>query len=90
MQKNSWFVYIIQSEKGKLYTGITTDVQRRFLEHQSGKGGAKFFRSDSAKEVVYIEDCESRSHASIREAQIKKLSRKQKEKLVGLMPHEEG
>lgn len=73
---------MIETSKGKLYTGIAVDVERRFLEHLSGLGGAKFFRSDPPEKLVYVEDCLDRSDASIREAFIKKLSRKQKEKLI--------
>jgi putative endonuclease len=81
-EQNRWWVYMVQSRQGKLYTGISTDVERRFAEHQQvpegGKKGAKFFRSDPPKAVVYRECCADRSQASRREAAIKKLSRKQK------------
>lgn len=79
---SNWYLYIIQTQKGKLYTGIAVDVERRFLEHLSGIGGAKFFRSDPPEKLVYVEDCTDRSDASKREAHIKKLTRKQKEKLI--------
>lgn len=77
-----WYVYIIQTQKNKLYTGIARDYERRFLEHLSGIGGAKFFRSDSPDKIVYLEECSDRSIASKREYEIKKLTRKQKEKLI--------
>ena len=73
---------MIQTEKGKLYTGIATDVERRFLEHLSGINGAKFFRSDPPEKVVYVEDCLDRSDASIKEIATKKLTRKKKEQLI--------
>lgn len=79
---NTWYLYIIQTQKGKYYTGITVDVDRRFLEHLSGINGAKFFRSDRPEHLVYVEDCKNRSDASAREAFVKKLTRKQKEKLI--------
>lgn len=82
MKSSSWFLYIIRSEKGKLYTGITTDLERRFEEHSTGKGGAKFFRSDSPLKIEYTENFENRSEASKREAEIKKMTRVQKEKLI--------
>jgi putative endonuclease len=83
MKKKSWTVYIIRTEKDRLYTGITTDLTRRFDEHANDLSkGAKFFRSDKPVEIVYRENCENRSLASVREAQIKKLTRKQKELLV--------
>ncbi|WP_339668854.1 GIY-YIG nuclease family protein [Dasania marina] len=81
MAESVWAVYMVQTQSGKLYTGITTDVARRFKEHRGEAGankGAKFFRSDAALKVVYQEPCENRSVASKREAAIKKLSRQQK------------
>lgn len=79
---SGWFLYIIQTKKKRLYTGITTDVERRFLEHKSGSPkGAKFFRSDSAVKIVRIEKYEDRSEASKREAAVKKLTRAEKLKL---------
>jgi putative endonuclease len=80
--KQAWYVYIIKTENNKLYTGITTDVTRRFLEHLSGIGGAKFTRANIPSELVYCEECVNRSEASKREAQIKKLTRSQKERLI--------
>ena len=65
-----------------LYTGITTDVERRFSEHLAGKAGAKYFRGRSPQQVVFVEDGHNRSSASIREAEIKKLSRTEKLQLI--------
>ena len=79
---NEWFVYLIRATDQSLYTGITTDVERRFSEHQSGCAGAKYFRGRSPEEVVFVEGGHNRSSASIREAQIKKLSRQHKLDLV--------
>ena len=79
---SDWFLYIVETEDGKLYTGITTDVDRRFKEHCEDKKGAKFFRSSVPKKVVYREQVENRSIASKREAQIKKLTRANKIKLI--------
>ena len=77
-----WFVYMILTEKNRLYTGIATDVERRFIEHLCDPTkGAKFFRSDRPIVVVYCEECENRSLASRREAEIKKMSRNSKDKL---------
>lgn len=75
---SDWFVYMIRATDQSLYTGITTDVERRFAEHQSGRAGAKYFRGRSPEQVVLVESGYDRSSASIREAQIKKLSREQK------------
>jgi putative endonuclease len=81
-KKTDWFVYIIEAENGKLYTGITTDIDRRFSEHQSRKGGARFFHTSQAKKLVYQETQANRSEASKREAAIKKLSREAKLVLI--------
>jgi putative endonuclease len=74
---------MIATEKDRLYTGIATDIERRFVEHLCDpKKGAKFFRSDTPVMVVYCEEFSDRSSASKRESQIKKLSRKQKQSLL--------
>lgn len=78
-----WTVYIIRCDDECLYTGITTDVERRFEEHARGSRGARFFNGRRPVEVVYRETGHDRSSASRREAAIKKLSRAQKVKLIG-------
>jgi putative endonuclease len=82
MTKAEWFVYIVEASNGHLYTGITTDVERRFKEHQSKKKGARFFHTSDAKTVVYQESHPDRSSASKREAAIKKLSKQAKLALI--------
>ncbi len=67
-----YFVYIVQCTDGSLYTGITTDVQRRFLEHLEGKGG-HYTRSHKVKKILYTEKVKTRSSALKREAEIKRL-----------------
>lgn len=76
-----YFVYLLECEDGSLYTGITTDVERRFAEHKSGTGG-HFTRAKKAKRIVYTEQSPDRSSASKREAEIKKWSREKKLALV--------
>ncbi len=66
MKNSTWYVYIIETNSGKLYTGITTDVDRRFSEHKNKKG-AKYFRTEIPKKVVFIETYKSRPSASKRE-----------------------
>jgi putative endonuclease len=84
----NWSVYIILCSDGTLYTGITTDVDRRYTEHAEGRG-AKYFRGRHPVRVVYREGGHTRSSASIREAQIKSLSRDQKHSLIeSLCEHE--
>ena len=83
MKQSEWFVYIIQSEKGHLYTGITTDVERRFKEHSdSTKKGAKYFRGKVPVEVVYQKTFKDRSTASKYECLVKKMTRANKLKLI--------
>lgn len=79
---NRWQVYIIESTDGRLYTGITTDVERRWQEHLTGNKGAKFFRGRSPKALRFVETGHNRSSASKREAAIKKLTRPQKLVLI--------
>lgn len=77
-----WYVYVIEASDGSLYTGITTDVERRFTEHGSKDKGARFFRGRKPLQVVYTESHPDRSSALRREAAIKKLSRGQKLELI--------
>ena len=77
-----WSVYIIESDDNSYYTGITTDVERRFEEHTSGSLGAKFFNGRTQLKVVYREDGHTRSTASRRESEIKKLTRLQKQSFL--------
>jgi putative endonuclease len=79
----AWYVYIIRASDDSLYTGITTDVSRRFNEHCSGKKGARYFRGRKPLEVVYTEAHPDRGSALRREAVIKKLTRVGKMDLIG-------
>ena len=76
-----YFVYILQCSDDSLYTGIATDVRRRFKEHVAGTG-AKYTRSHPPKKVVYQQKLKTRSQALKREIEIKKLTRKEKLKLI--------
>lgn len=80
-EKPKWWVYMLKTEKGTLYTGITTDLERRFSEHAAGKG-AKALRGRRLKGMVYQEQYPDRSSASKREAAIKKLSKAKKLELL--------
>ena len=81
-ESTQWFVYIIETDDGSWYTGVTTDVQRRFEEHASGVKGARYFRGRQPTNVVFTEGEHNRSSACQREAQIKKMSRAQKQRMV--------
>ena len=76
-----WSVYILRCADGTLYTGVTTDVQRRLKAHQSGRG-AKYTRGRGPLELVYEEECLSKGAALKRELAIKALSREEKLKLI--------
>jgi putative endonuclease len=83
MESNpDWSVYIIRCDDGSLYTGVSTDVERRFREHLETPRGAKFFNGRKPLEVVYREAGHSRSSAARREAAIKKLNRDTKLRLI--------
>lgn len=77
----SWKLYILRCGDGTLYTGITTDVEQRFLAHCAGKG-AKYTRGRAPLELVYTEECGSHSDALKRELAIKALPREEKQKLI--------
>jgi putative endonuclease len=77
----AWEVYIIQAVSGKLYTGITNNLERRFSNHMQS-GGARFFHFSSPEKVVYRESRPNRSEASKREIAIKRMSRKEKLELI--------
>lgn len=76
-----YFVYILSCSNGSLYTGITTDLEKRFKEHKAGRGG-HYTSANQPTRIRYFEACPNRSAASTREAQIKKLSRAQKLVLI--------
>ena len=76
-----WYVYIVECADGSLYTGITTDLERRVLEHNSGKG-ARYTSGRGPVRLVYSEPVANRSEAGAREAHIKKLKRKDKIRMI--------
>jgi len=78
----SYFVYIVKCCDNTLYTGITTDVERRVKEHNNSQKGAKYTKLRRPVKLVYIENRENRSEASKREYAIKKLSRLEKLELI--------
>jgi len=76
-----YFVYLLLCKDGSIYTGITTDVERRFAEHKAGKGG-HYTKSRKAIRLLYTESQPDRSSASKREAEIKTWSKKEKLVLI--------
>lgn len=83
-KKTKYIVYILECADGTLYTGITTDMERRLLEHNSSTLGAKYTSARRPVELVYTKIFKDRSAASIEESRIKKLSREEKLELVAV------
>lgn len=79
---SDWFVYMLRCADNSLYTGVTTNVERRIAEHNAEKSVTKYTRVRQPVSVAYQEKAESRSEACKREAQLKKLTKKDKEALV--------
>ncbi|MEK7118631.1 MAG: GIY-YIG nuclease family protein [Patescibacteria group bacterium] len=76
-----YFVYILKCNDGSLYTGITTDIERRFKEHKSGRGG-RYTSSVGVSKILYTEEHKDRSGTLKREAQIKSWRREKKLHLI--------
>ena len=77
-----WFVYILACNDNSLYTGITTDLERRLHEHNEGKKGAKYTRARRPVKLVYSELATDRAAATRRELALKSLPTDQKHQLV--------
>lgn len=75
-----WYVYILRCENNSLYTGITTDVERRFEQHRDGKG-AKYTRIYKPIKIEVVFTKETKSQALKEEIRIKKLTKLEKERL---------
>ena len=78
----TWFVYMLRTRAGSLYTGITTDPQRRLAEHQTGKGGARSLRGKGPLALVWQCEVDDRGSALRLEAYIKRLAKREKERIV--------
>lgn len=76
-----WYLYILRCRDDTLYTGITTDVEKRLEAHRAGKG-AKYTRGRAPLELVYREECGDHSAALHREIEVKALTREEKLKLI--------
>ena len=74
-------IYILKCADNSLYTGITTDLKRRFLEHKN-KIGSHYTSAKTAVKIVYSEEHPDRSSASKREAEIKSWPRKKKLEMI--------
>ena len=78
----TWCVYLLRCADGSLYAGITTDLERRVAEHNTGKTGAKYTRSRRPVSLVWSESATDRAAASRAEHALRRLSRKEKESLI--------
>jgi putative endonuclease len=80
---DEWYLYLVRCRDGSLYTGITTDVARRFAEHQGNSdAGAKYLRGRGPLLLVFQKKLGSRSLALGVENKVKKLAKASKEELV--------
>ncbi len=78
-----WSLYMIRANNGGLYTGISSNVERRFAEHSSGgKKAARYLRGKGPLQLVYSRQIGSRSDAMKAEAAVKKLPKSKKEALI--------
>lgn len=77
-----YYLYILKCADKTLYTGITTDLERRVLEHNENKLGAKYTSARRPVKLVYSKKFKNRSTASKAESQIKKLTKSEKLKLI--------
>ena len=78
---SAWYLYIVQCKDGSLYTGITTDIIKRIKSHNNGRG-SKYTRSRLPVELKFLKEYKNRSEASKAEYQTKRLTRKEKLKLI--------
>lgn len=84
---NVWFLYLVRNKYGHLYTGITTDINRRFNEHsEGGNRCAKALRGKGPLTLAFSCEIGSYSDALKLEAKVKKLSKIQKESLIAQQP----
>jgi putative endonuclease len=84
--EKSWSVYVIECASGAWYTGVSTDLEKRFRAHAAGKG-AKFMRMDKPKRMVAARGCESKGEALKLEAALKKLGRTAKHRWIKQNPY---
>lgn len=84
-KKIMYYVYMLRCQDDTIYTGITSDINRRMAEHFfKDKKSAKYVRSHTAKQIEAVWQCENRSAASKLEFYIKKLNKNKKEKLIAI------
>lgn len=86
----AWYTYILQCSDRSLYTGITTDLERRLHEHNHDPRGAKYTRARRPVVLVYHEGADCRSSACRRECELKQLSAADKRQLISAQANKSG
>ncbi len=81
MSEVPWYCYVVRCRDGSLYTGITTDIERRVAAHNEGTG-AKYTRSRRPVTLVWSEPFDSKSDALKRELEVKRWRKSKKERLI--------
>ena len=80
---DSWFVYLVRCLDGSFYAGVTTDLKRRVRQHNGEiLGGANYTRARRPVALAWYEECENRSVAQQREYSVRRLSKREKQRLV--------
>ncbi len=77
-----WSLYLVRTRQDTLYAGISTDVAKRFAEHEKGKRGAKYLRAKGPLQMVYAVEVGSHALAAKAEYRLKRLSKVKKESIV--------
>ncbi|MEE4202279.1 MAG: GIY-YIG nuclease family protein [Halieaceae bacterium] len=81
---NPWYVYLLRCADGSLYAGVSNNLQRRLRQHNGDlAGGARYTRGRRPVTLVWSEPAADRVAAQRREQAVKRLTRRQKERLVG-------
>lgn len=81
MSEPQWHIYMVRTASGHLYTGITTDVARRFSEHECGKG-AKYLRGKGPLKLACSQPAGTHSDALKLELMVKKMNKADKERFA--------
>ena len=85
---SDWYLYLLRCHDGSLYTGISTDVARRFAEHEGeGSAGSKYLKGRGPLALVFKKKLGSKSLALKVERKVKKLSKARKEELIRTKKH---
>ena len=81
---SDWYLYMVRCREGSLYTGISTDVNRRFAQHQRQEGiGSKYLKGRGPLTLVFHKKLGGKSLALKVESRVKRLSKTRKERLIG-------